>query len=207
MDKPSYSVRMGDVRNVRISASPANVEYARRVYDRVIDWYKVAESKAQLLLTVSGAFVTVAFGLLSGSIADLKRSLESAGALPWLFLTVAVVALCGSIAAAAATLLSQHGRHIRDDFAKLGIDPQDEATYRPEAMWYFGHIAQLQWQGVQSTLRDADDALEVKVLTYNVHGLAKTVLRKHRLINAGWLLTTVTLLSLIAAGVSLLVNG
>jgi hypothetical protein len=56
-------------------------------------------------------------------------------------------------------------------------------------------------------LRGVDDDLEVKVLTYNVHGLAKTVLRKHRLINLGWLLTTATLLSLIAAGVSLLVRG
>jgi hypothetical protein len=44
------------------------------MYDRVVDWYKVAETKAQLLLTVNGAFVTVAFGLLSGSAAELRRS-------------------------------------------------------------------------------------------------------------------------------------
>jgi hypothetical protein len=31
------------------------------MYDRVIDWYKVAETKAQFLLTVNGAFVTIAF--------------------------------------------------------------------------------------------------------------------------------------------------
>jgi hypothetical protein len=177
------------------------------MYDRVIDWYKVAETKAQLLLTVNGAFVTVAFGLVSGSIEELRRSLDAAGALTWLFLTLAVVALSGSISAAAATLLSQHGRHIREDFAKLDIDPNDESTYRPEGMWYFGHIAQLQWRGVQSMLQDADDDLEVKVLTYNVHGLSKTVLRKHRLVNLGWLLATVTLLSLIAGAISLLVRG
>ncbi len=192
---------------MRISASPANVEYARRMYDRAIDWYKVAETKAQLLLTVNGAFVTVAFGLLSGSIEELRISLDAAGAFTWLFLTLAVASLSGSIAVAAATLLSQHRRHIREDFAQLAIDPQDRSTYRPESMWYFGHIAQLQWQGVQQVLRDADDDLEVKVLTYNIHGLAKAVLRKHRLINVGWLLTTTTLLSLIAAGVSLLVGG
>jgi hypothetical protein len=114
---------MSDARNVRMSASPANVEYVRRMYDRIIDWYKVAEAKAQLLLTVNGAFVTVAFGLLSGSIAELRRSLDAAGALTWLFLMLAVVALSGSILAASATLLSQHGRHIREDFAQLGINP------------------------------------------------------------------------------------
>jgi hypothetical protein len=177
------------------------------MYDRVIDWYKVADTKAQLLLTVNGAFVTVAFGLLSGSVEELRRSLDAAGAFTWLFLTLAIVSLSGSISAAAATLFSQHGRHIREDFARLGMDPDDESTYRPEGMWYFGHIAQLRGQAVQSTLRDADDDLEVKVLAYNVHGLAKTVLRKHRLINVGWLLTTAALLSLIAAGLSLLVRG
>jgi hypothetical protein len=138
-----------------------------------IDWYKVAETKAQLLLTVNGAFVTVAFGLVSGSLADFKRSLDTAGPLPWLFLTLAVSALCGSILAAAATLLSQHGRHIREDFRQPGIDPADEKTYRPEGMWYFGHIAQLRWQSVQSVLQEP----------------------------------TVTLLSLIAAGIALLTHA
>jgi hypothetical protein len=45
--------------------------------------------------------------------------------------------------------------------------------------WYFGHLASLRWQGVQSMLTGVDESFEVKVLTYNVHGLAKTVLRKH----------------------------
>ncbi|GIF23831.1 hypothetical protein Ate02nite_65610 [Paractinoplanes tereljensis] len=49
----------------------------------------------------------------------MRRSLDTAGALTWFFLTLAVVALFGSIMAAAATLLSLHGRHIREDFAQL----------------------------------------------------------------------------------------
>jgi hypothetical protein len=117
----------------------------------VIDWYKVAESKAQLILTVNGAFVTITFGLLSGSVAELRRSVAVIGILTWFFLTLALVALCGSIVAAALSL--------------------------------------------------------VAVLTYNVHGLARTVLRKHRLINTGWLLTSASLLSLVGAGASLLLHG
>jgi hypothetical protein len=197
---------MGDIRNVRLSAVPANVDYARRMYDRVMDWYKVAESKAQLILTVNGAFVTVVFGLISSSVDDLRRSFESVGAFTWLFLTLALASLCGAIVAAAASLLSRHGHHVRNDFAALGINPDDDTTYRPEVLWYFGHLASLQWEGVQSRLKDADEDFEVEVLTYNVHGLARTVLRKHRLINTGWLLTSASLLSLIAAGASLLLH-
>ncbi|WP_433382114.1 hypothetical protein ACQPZX_18335 [Actinoplanes sp. CA-142083] len=197
---------MSDIRNVRLSAAPANLEYARRVYDRVIDWYKVAETKAQLILTVNGAFVTIAFGILTGSIADLRDSLDEWGALTWLFLTLTVVTISASIVCAALSLLSQHERHIRQDFKQLKIDPDREKTYRPEGAWYYGHIAKLRWEGVQSMLAGADEKFEVDVLTYHVHGLSQTVLRKHRLINAGWMLTAATLLSLVGAGASLLLH-
>lgn len=197
---------MGDVRNVRLSAVPANVDYARRMYDRAIDWYKVAELKAQLILTVNGAFVTVAFGLLSANIGDLHGAAPAVGPLTWLFLSIAVVALAASIISAAACLLSRHDRHIRQTFADLGMDPDDEATYRPEALWYFGHVAALRKPGIQRMLRHADENFEIDALAHSVHNLAITVLRKHRLINLGWLLTSAALLALLAAGITLLLR-
>ncbi len=151
---------MNDVPEEGRSSAPPNVEYARRMYDRAIDWYKIAESKAQLILTVNGAFVTITFGLVSGSVPE-------------------------------------HGRSRSDD----------EATYRPEGLWYFGHLATLRWQWVVDKLRAADDHFELTTLTYNVHGLAKIVLRKHRLINAGWTLTSTALIALIAAGASVVIRS
>ena len=60
-----------------IPAPTAGVEYARRMYDRVIDWYKVAESKAQLILTVNGVFVSVAFGVSAGASALLTSRTDA----------------------------------------------------------------------------------------------------------------------------------
>src|SRR3954471_20402046 len=36
-------------------------EYVWRAYERAIDWYKIAESKAQIILTVNGVLVTLLF--------------------------------------------------------------------------------------------------------------------------------------------------
>jgi hypothetical protein len=186
--------------------SPPNLEYARRMYDRAIDWYKVAESKAQLILTVNGVFATITFGLLSGNVSELRRSRAAIGPETWVFLAAAFAALCCSIGLAAACLRSRHEENVRRDFEQLKVDPAKIDTYRPEALWYFGHLAKLDWEAVVEKLRGADYKFELIALTYNVHGLATVVLRKHRLINAGWTLTSVALVALIAAGASVLVR-
>jgi hypothetical protein len=39
------------------SVDPDNaVDYARRLHDRILNWYKNADSKAQVLLTLDGVF-------------------------------------------------------------------------------------------------------------------------------------------------------
>ncbi|MFI9561628.1 Pycsar system effector family protein [Nonomuraea endophytica] len=198
---------MSDVSGGKSSAAPPSVEYARRMYDRVIDWYKVAEAKAQLILTINGVVATIIFGLLSGRLSELRNASPVIGPETWVFLGVSLGALCGSIGFATACLHSRHNYNIRTDFAQLGIVADNQATYRPEGLWYFGHLATLRWQWVAEALRAADDDAEILTLTYNVHGLAKVVLRKHRLINTGWTLTSLGLIALIAAAASLIVRS
>jgi hypothetical protein len=45
--------------------------------------------------------------------------------------------------------------------------------------------------------------MEFETLTYNVVGLSHVVLRKHRLVNAGWVLTAAAVIAMIAASVSI----
>lgn len=177
------------------------------MYDRVIDWYKVAESKAQFILTINGAFVAITFGLLSSNISDLGASRVRIGPDTWCFLGVALLALCGSIGSATFCLQSRHEHNIRIDFTQLGVDRNDKNTYRPEALWYFGHVAELHCEWVIERLRAFDEEQEFRTVAYNVHGLARVVLRKHRLINAGWTLTAVALIALMRAAASILIRG
>src|SRR5690349_193365 len=79
----------------------ARTEFARRVYDRAMDWYKVAESKAQLILTVNGVFISIGFGIVSAKPDDVSVPARDLGPVTWAFLAVSVAALASAISAAA----------------------------------------------------------------------------------------------------------
>jgi hypothetical protein len=186
---------------------PAGLDYARRVYAQAIDWYKVAEKKAQYLLTANGAFAAIFFGLASGNVGNIGRFGRVAGDETWCALAVAVIAFCGAVGSAAAALLSRHRHNIATDFARLGVDRNEPATYKPEAVWYFGHIASLQFGPAVDLLRTASPQLEFATLTYNLVGLSRVVHRKHRLVNAGWLLTAATVIAMIVASLSIFLRS
>jgi pycsar effector protein len=182
------------------------LDYARRVYEMVIDWYKTAEKKAQLLLTANGAFATILFGIVSSNPSGLQQFGVNSGAETWFFVTVAVTAFCGAVGFASAGLLSRHRHNIQLDFTRLDVRPEEPKTYKREAVWYFGHIASLQFGPTVDLLRTADPRMEFDSLTYNVVGLSRVVLRKHRLVNIGWMLTAVTVLAMTAAAASLIIR-
>ena len=184
------------------SATDDAVEYARRVYASTLDWYKVADTKAQLLLTVNGAFVAIVSGALLGQVADVRAFGDAFGVETWAFFLLAVVALAGAITCAARCLWSRLGRIAKDRFVQLGVRPEDPASYRPEVLWFFGHLAQLPTGPAAEMLRRADRSFELDALTYDVMFLSRNVLRKHQWVNAGWTLTALALLALIAGGAS-----
>lgn len=180
--------------------------YIRRVYTSTREWYAVAETKAQLLLTVNGAFVTILFGILFGRAGGVQAGVTHFGPETWAFLGVAVAALVSALACAAGSLWSFHGR-AKGELARLDVDTGNPDTYRPEVLWYFGHLAHLKPKAVAEKLRDAGQEFEAKALSYNVVDLSVKVLRKHRLVNMGWALTALELIALIAAGTSFFIRA
>jgi hypothetical protein len=101
-------------------------EYIRRVYASTREWYAVAETKAQLLLTVNGAFVTILFGTLFGKLGNAHARF---GPETWAFLGITVAALVSALVCAAGCLWSFHG-HAKEEFAHLGVNPDDPASQR-----------------------------------------------------------------------------
>lgn len=190
----------------RVEAMEAAADYNRRVYASTREWYNVAEAKAQLLLTVNGVFVTILSSLLFSRIGNIHAGISNFGPVTWFFLGVSVAALVCALTCAAGCLWSWHSQSGKE-FAQLGVNPGDPASYRPEVLWYFGHLARLQPDGAVERLRKADRTFEAETLSYNVVDLAAKVLRKHRLVNAGWALTALALISLVAAGMSFLIDS
>lgn len=175
--------------------------YVRYLYDSTRRWYATAENKAQLLLTVNGAFVTIVFGTLFGRTNELHADAARFSIGTWLLLGVSVVALASAIACAGLCLWSMHGRAGKE-LVLLGVDPDNPDTYKAEALWYFGHLARLQAPAAVNAIRKADQSFEIDALSYNAVDLARKVYRKHRWVNAGWALMALSLITFAAAGVS-----
>jgi hypothetical protein len=190
----------------QVEATEIAVEYIRRVYVSTREWYTVAETKAQLLLTVNGVFVTILFGILFGRIGDIRAGTAHFGPDTWVFLSASVAALVSALACAAGCLWSVHGR-VGKEFSRLGVDPNDPTSYRPVVLWYFRHLARLRLDRAVERLRRADLTLEAETLSYNVVDLSVKVLRKHRLVNAGWAFTALGLMALAAAGTSFFIRA
>ncbi|MDH6215689.1 hypothetical protein [Streptomyces pseudovenezuelae] len=172
-----------------------------------MDWYKVAESKAQFVLTVNGLLVTAIFSITAGHISDGREMAKVAGIETWCFFLFSTGALLGAVACAAACLWSRHGSNYKGTFALLGMNPEDPTSYRPEVLWYFGDLAHLEMEPAAALISRADRKFEITTLSYNVVHLARIVLRKHRFMNAGWALTALAIASLILGGVSVFVRA
>lgn len=120
--------------------SPAeqNVEYLRRLYENTLDWYKVADSKGQLILTLSGA-ITV-FGVL-GLLDDQPRTLSG----PPLYVALSAMAvLCLAIYCAVEAL---HSNLTESSLRRLhqlaDVGPGRVTSDSPQVLSWFGMISTL----------------------------------------------------------------
>lgn len=200
--------RPGVTGEAEATAAPEpDVEYVRRAYDRAIDWYKVAESKAQLLLTVNGLLVTVYFAVLTGKAGSADRAARLVGTEARIFAMVSAAAVIGATGCAAGALWSRHTGNIKEAFPRLDVEPGDPASYCPEVLWYFGHIARLDADAAARMIGGADRRFEVTALSYNLVNLSHVVLRKHQFVNLGWALTATAIVSLVLAGAALLIQA
>jgi hypothetical protein len=191
-----------------VEPSPTDgLDYVRNLYDVEVGWFRVAETKAQVILTVNGIFVSVLFGATLGKITNVRSLAALFGPETWVLLLISMGALTGAIGCAARSLWSWHRRRASEDFKRLEMDPAVPDSFRPEALWYFGGLAQLPVETAAKCLRQCGKEAEVAALSYNAVILSRSLVRKYRLLNAGWALTSVNLIAVMATGVSVFVRA
>jgi hypothetical protein len=184
-----------------------NLEYLRRVFDNVLAWYGVADSKAQLILTLDGIIIT-----LSSSGLLVSPLHKEARADPWLLLAAAVL-LAMSIYFAVDAMHS--------NLSEANLRAMGSTGLAPEHMWWFGTIATLartprearylSWREtlvvsvplaligrppvapmsgvdrVASYLETMGAEQERRALASQIVLLSAHVLAKHRNVNRGWI--------------------
>jgi hypothetical protein len=190
-------------------SSEEALEYARRLYLNILEWYKIADSKGQLLLTLNGAFVTVMTGFVLGKPAEIRDKVQQFSLETWFLLVVAALAIALSIGCAAMCLWSRSGLgngSIYRLIKQLGVDPKRRDTYAASVSWWFGTIALLDRQNISDTIKKANQEFERDALVSQIFALSVNVLKKHRWVNRGWVLTAISLGALVLMSASYLMR-
>jgi hypothetical protein len=76
--------------------------YTKAFYGNLLDWYKDVQSRAQLALTLDGAFVTILSGVVFSKSDDLENAIKVFGIDTWVFLVLTGVSFLLSIMFAVA---------------------------------------------------------------------------------------------------------
>lgn len=187
----------------------ASVEYARRLYADVLGWYQSADTKAQVVLGIDGAFVAFFTSGIFANPGDLRAMVAMFSSWTWLFLCTMITSLLLSIFAALYCLWSRiyseaDVRRILQTSAKVGSAPY---VYPPKVMWFFQTVAALDADAFRQRLAQADDEFEVEAMASQIHILSGNVRTKHRAANLGFLFAATTLCLFLFAGISYALKG
>ena len=185
-----------------------SLEYARRLYERIIDWYKNADSKAQIILTLNGAFIAfLAAAIFKAPDEIIKITVKFSG-FTWLWLSLMCICLVGSIICALVCLWSRIAFSVRRDQMILSeIDNlKEKAEYSSNLMLFFKTIAMLNGEKFQTQLTKIDEEFEIRALGSQIYLLSKRVYSKHLMVNYGFLLVGGALIFFLLGGISYLVN-
>jgi len=184
------------------------LEYSRRLYERIIDWYKNADTKAQIILTLDGAFLTFLTTPIFNNPDELSKITQRFNPSTWLFLTLMCLCLVGSIVSALMCLWSRVFFSAKRDKVLLLEKAQIKVAerYSPNVMLFFKTITWLDHDKFQAQLTGVDKEFEIKALASQSYLLSKRVYVKHLLVNSGFVLAGAAFIFFLAGGISYLVS-
>lgn len=184
-------------------------EYSRRLFERIIDWYKNADAKAQIILTLDGAFVTFLTTSIFRNPDDLSRITHRFTSATWLFLVIMCVCLAGSILCALMCLWSRVFLSPKRDKVlllekKRIAQASASEGYSPSVMLFFRTICWLDHDKFQEQLLGMDQEFAIRAFASQSYLLSRRVYVKHLLIDFGFALAGLGLIFFLAAGISYL---
>jgi len=187
--------------------SPA-LEYSRRVFDGILEWYKNADSKAQIILTIDGAFLTFLTSSIFMKQGNLSTILSNFGVETWLLLALMCLALAGSILSSILCLWSRiYSKDKLDEILRSGgVDIERSETYKPQFMLFFQFISRLNAEQMAEKLAAVDERYEIEALAHETRILSKNVMKKHSWVNRGFALAGLSLLLFLSVGISYVVR-
>jgi hypothetical protein len=188
------------------TGSENSVEYARRLYEDVRGWYDSADTKAQVVLAIDGAFLVFLTGAIFAKPDDLGAVVGSFSAWTWSLLALTTLCLMASVICAICCLWSRiYSASELEEFVEISqSESGDSAHYASRVMWFFQIVAVLEESRFRSTLEAVNGSFEIEAMGPQIQILSRNVRTKHRYVNAGFVLAAATLILFFFAGLSYL---
>src|SRR5687768_15294422 len=105
--KQVMQIAKGGQKMSSTNSESMRLAYIRTLFDHVIEWYKNADTKAQVLLTLDGAFLAFLINPIFQNPDTLASVVAKFGTTTWVFLALTCVSLTVSIASALTCLWSR----------------------------------------------------------------------------------------------------
>jgi hypothetical protein len=174
--------------------------YTKALYTNIIDWYKDVQTRAQLLLTLDGAFVTILSGVIFAKGTDLQAATENFGLETWMFLGALGLSFgfSGLFTILALMPLGLNENRIWERFEKtMQEDARAGRTPPTSVMWYSQFVQRV---GRDNFLRDSakiGDREEQAALASQIFALSERLGRKYRWVFYGYVGAGAALLMLL----------
>ena len=165
------------------------LEFARNIYERITNWYKNAEIKAQIILGLTGtliAFIATTVFTRPGDISAIVVKFDNR-----IWFCLAISAL-GLILGLTAAVLS---------FWAGGLNQNVPKQLKLTHMFFFGHIRKLKRDDYIKSFRNIDERKELEIYTHHIHVLSGYVFKKQRMANYGFTSIAISIIFLLMASV------
>lgn len=179
---------------------PNALELTRKIYSDVLDWYKAAESKAQILLGLIGSFIVFISGIILGNPEEITVILANFSWVVWSWLGLTFAAMLFCLFAAFKCLWSRINVALPEEAGN------NQVPYPTERLYFFGHHANHQPARLYHTLRGVNPDKELQIYAAQIIILSRNVVKKHRWINRGIIAICLSILFLLLSTVFYTIN-
>ena len=185
-----------------------SLEYSRFLYEDVKDWYKNADTKAQILLTLMGAFITFLTSSLFVKANDLLEITTCITPVIWGLLvtmlgTVILAVISGLACLWSRVPLHRYAWKVSEDEEP---DEDEQSTTVGRQVGFFATLIKLNKKQFKSHLQHIKQEDEVEIRLEQTYYFSKNVYKKHFYLDIGFILAVVSLLLFLLAG-ALYVNN
>ena len=175
------------------------LEFSRNLYERTIDWYKNADSKAQIILTLNGALISFLAASIFKNPDELFKIIRKFNGFTWFCLFAMGVCIAGSVTFAIKCLWSRISTSVEGDAESKDRSIIDE-------MAFFGTIRRLKLDDFRNQLPQMNENAEIKALGTQIYLLSRNVNEKHLAVNLSFVLIGGALIFFLLGGISYLLS-